>query len=264
MKVKITKIRLLNIIRTLGVLMIIFLLSNHAFGQKRTVDSSRFFNPITNDITKKLPPLSVLIDSAAYNSPNIRHEDLQQDYYRFEQLTAKREWLKDFILDWGTSMTRYDSWDQGNFIQIGQYYHYWSWRSNYAVGLTIRFPLLDWVDRRNQINKQKKLIEISMMQGEINRRFLTNLVIQQYYKLVQYQNYIKIYSKYQNFTMMQMQMAQNEFLNGEISTEEYTRLKSLQVSGAVNFQKAIANFNIEYRLLEVTTGMKFNLINVLR
>lgn len=263
MKAKTIEIRLLNIIRTLCVFMIIVLFSNHVFGQKRIVDSSKFFNPITNDITKRLPPLNVLIDSAAYNSPNIRHEDLQQDYYRFEQLTAKREWLKNFILDWGTGMTRYDSWDQDNFMRIGRYYHYWSWRNNYAVGLTIRFPLLDWVDRRNQINKQKKLIEISMMQKEINRRFLTNLVIQQYYKLVQYQNYIKIYSKYQNFLMMQMQMAQNEFLNGEISTEEYTRLKARQVSGAINFQKAISNFTIEYRLLEVTTGMKFNLINVL-
>lgn len=230
----------------------------------QTVDSTRFFNPITDDITKRLPPLNVLIDSAAYNSPSMRYQDLKADYYYYEQLTAQRAWLEHFSLNWDMNIGRWDFWDQDNYQKIGKYFHSWSWRTNYAAGFYIRFPLASIFDRRNRINKQKKWIEISLTQKEINKRFLAKEVIDHYNNLVQYQQYIKIYNEYQNFTMMQMQMAQNEFLNGEISTAEYTRLKEIQTRGAINFQQAIAEFNKEYKLLEVTTGMKFNLINILR
>jgi hypothetical protein len=61
-----------------------------------------------------------------------------------------------------------------------------------------------------------------------------------------------------------MQMAQNQFLNGEISTAEYTRLKEIQTRGDIEYQQAIAEFSKNYRILEILTGINFNLINVLR
>ncbi len=264
MKVKTTEIRLLNIIKILSIFTIIVLLNNHAFGQKRTVDSSRFFNPITDNIVKRLPPLSVLIDSAAYNSPDMHYQDLKAQYYYYEQLSAQREWLEHFSFNLDMNLGKWNFWDRDEITKRDRYYRSESIRDNYAVAFYIRFPLASIFDRRNRINKQKKWIEISLMQKEINRRLLAKEVIDHYNNLVQYQNYIRIYNDYQNFTMMQMQMAQNEFLNGEISTTEYTRLKEIQTRGAINFQQAIAEFNKEYQLLEVTTGMKFNLINILR
>jgi outer membrane protein TolC len=245
---------------------LILLTSFRVFAQNQTseADSSRFFNPVTDDITKRLPPLEVLIDSATYNSPDVRYETLKEDYYAYTTLSARRAWLNYFSLNWDSNFGRWDFWNQDDYVQIGHYYHQWSWRSNYAVGFYIRLPLLALIDRRNLINQQKKWIEISLMQKEINRRFLATQVITYYNNLVEYQNYIKIYNSYQNFTLMQMQMAQNEFLNSEISTAEYTRLKEIQTRGAINFQQAIAQFNNAYQLLQVATGMKFNLINILR
>lgn len=245
---------------------LIFLTNVKVFAQTQTarVDSSRFFNPITDDITKRLPPLQVLIDSAAYNSPSVRYQDLKEQYYEYTTLSARRAWLDYFSLNWDSNYGRWDFWNQDDVVQKGRYYHYWSWRSSYQAGFYIRLPLLAIVDRRNQINQQKKWIEIATMQKEINRRFLTTQVITYYNNLVEYENYIRIYNKYQNFTLMQMQMAQNEFLNGEISVAEYTRLKEIQTRGAIYFQQAIAEFNNAYQLLQVTTGMKFNLINILQ
>lgn len=263
-KDKTTKIRLLSNIRTIGVLIAIFLFMGHAFGQQRTVDSSLFFNPITDNIVKRLPPLSVLIDSAAFNSPDMHYQDLKAQYYYYEQLSAQRAWLEHFSLNLDLNLGKWDFWDRSEAAQQTKYYRSESWRDNYAVGFYIRFPLATFFDRRNRIKKQKKWIEISLTQKEINRRFLAKEVIQYYNDLVQYQNYIRIYNGYQNFTMMQMRMAQNEFLNGEISTAEYTRLKEIQTRGAINFQQAIAEFNKNYQLLEVATGMRFNLINILR
>lgn len=243
---------------------VLLMTSGLAQSQNATVDSSMYFNPITDNITNRLPPLNVLIDSAAFNSPNMRYEDLKADYYYYEQLSAQRAWLEHFSMNLDMNIGKWNFWDRDEITKRDRYYRSESIRDNYAVGFYIRFPLATLFDRRNRIKKQKKWIEISLTQKEINRRFLANSVIDHYNNLVQYQNYIRIYNEYQNFTMMQMQMAQNEFLNGEIGSAEYTRLKEIQTRGAINFQQAIAEFNKEYQLLEVTTGMKFNLINILR
>ncbi len=264
MKDKTIKNRLLNNIGMLGMLVIILFMDGSIYAQKRTVDSSMFFNPITDNIVKRLPPLNVLIDSAAYNSPDMHYQDLKAQYYYYEQLSAQRAWLEHFSLNLDLNLGKWNFWDRNAIAQQTQYYRSESIRDNYAIGFYIRFPLATFFDRRNRIKKQKKWIEISLTQKEINRRFLAKEVIDHYNNLVQYQNYIRIYNQYQNFTMMQMRMAQNEYLNGEISTAELTRLKEIQTRGAINFQQAIAEFNKEYQLLEVTTGMKFNLINILR
>ncbi len=259
-----SKTKWLYIARAMGIVVMLVLFSTSVKGQQRTIDSSRFFNPITDNIVKRLPPLNVLIDSAAYNSPDMHYEDLKAQYYYYEQLSAQRAWLEHFSLNLDMNLGKWNFWDRDEITKRDRYYRSESIRDNYAVGFYIRFPLATLFDRRNRIKKQKKWIEISLTQKEINRRFLAKEVIDHYNNLVQYQNYIRIYNDYQNFTMMQMRMAQNEFMNGEISTAEYTRLKEIQTRGAINFQQAIAEFNKEYQLLEVTTGMKFNLINILR
>lgn len=239
------------------------------YGQSSSKNDPIHFNPLTDDITERLPPLRVLIDSASYNSPTVRYEYLKADYYAYEQITAAREWLEYFSLNldavggrWG-----YDDWSRSapqNDSYYSNYSNLTSWRSAFAAMFYIRMPIGPLIDRQNRINKQKKWIEISLTQSEINKRYLQERVIIVYNDLVSVQSEIRIYNDYQAFTMVQMQMAQNEFLNGEITSAEYTRLKEIQTSGAINYHQAIAAFNKNYQSLEVLTGMRFNLITVLR
>ncbi len=234
------------------------------FAQVYRTDTAMFFNPITDDITKRLPPLRVLVDSAGYNSPSLRYEDLKADYYYYEQISAAREWMEALSLNVDINIGKWDYWDKDELTRVDRFYNSQSIRDNYAIGFYVRMPVAMLVDRKNRIKKQKKWIEISLTQKEINRRFLQERVIDVYNDLVSNQNQIRIYNDYQTFTMMQMQMAQNEFLNGEITTAEYTRLKEIQTRGAVEYQQVIAEFNKNYQILEVITGIRFNLINVLR
>ncbi|OFY51575.1 MAG: hypothetical protein A2W85_01415 [Bacteroidetes bacterium GWF2_41_31] len=255
-----------NKIMSVGMALLIYLLFNTAglYAQKSNVDTTKYFNPITDDITKRLPPLRVLVDSAGYNSPDLKYEDLKADYYYYEQISAAREWMEALSLNLDVNLGKWDYWDKDEITRVDRYYNSQSIRDNYAVGFYVRMPIATLVDRRNRIKKQKKWIEISLTQKEINRRFLQERVITVYNDLVSAQNQIRIYNDYQSFTMTQMQMAQNEFLNGEITTAEYTRLKEIQTRGAVEYQQVIAEFNKLYQILEVITGIRFNLINVLR
>ncbi len=237
--------------------------------QKTPKSDAIYFNPLTDDITDRLPPLRVLVDSAGFNSPALKYEDLKAEYYNYEKISAAREWLEYFSVNldaiggrWG-----YYDWSRsapGNSSEFSNYSNLTSFRSAFAAMFYIRFPIGAMVDRRNRINKQKKWIELSYTQKEINRRFLQERVIDVYNDLVNQQSQIRIYNDYQAFTLMQMQMAQNEFLNGEITPTEYTRLKEIQTRGAIDYHKAIAEFSKNYQTLEIITGIRFNLITVLR
>lgn len=239
------------------------------FGQNTSNDDVLYFNPLTEDIRERLPPIRVLVDSAGFNSPSLKIEDLKAGYYYYEQISSAREWLEYFSFNidaiggrWG-----YDDWNRSgveNPVPYSNYSLTTSWRSAFAAMFYMRMPIGPIIDRRNRINKNKKWIEITLTQKEINRRYLQQQVISFYNDLVRDQNEIRIYNDYQAFTLTQMQMAQNEFLNGEITTAEYTRLKEIQTSGSINYQRAIASFNKNYQTLEILTGMRFNLITVLR
>lgn len=254
----------------LGIISLFSLLAINIYGQSDDHNNEHYYNPLTEDITDRLPALSVLIDSAFYNSPDMLYEDLKADYYRYEQLSAAREWLD--MLRWSVDLNfgKWDYWDwqeiqYKNDVQYAdKFWNSQSWRGSLAFGFYIRMPLITFIDRRNRINKQKKWIELSLTQKEINKRFLADRVINIFNDLVNFQNQIRIYNDYQAFTLMQMQMAQNEFLNGEITTAEYTRLKEIQTRGSIEYIKVIADFNKNYYALEVVTGMKFNLITIIR
>lgn len=245
-----------------GLLLMLYFTSVN--GQETRNDDVIYFNPLTDDITKRLPPLRVLVDSAGYNSPSAKYEDLKADYYYYEQISATRQWLEYISINTDVILGHWDYRDKDEFSKTDRFYYSQSVRTTLAGMFYIRLPFGALIDRRNRINKQKKWIEISITQKEINLRYLQERVIIVYNELVNAQSQIRIYNDYQAFTMAQMQMAQNEFLNGEITTAEYTRLKEIQTSGAINFQQAIANFKKNYQTLEVITGIRFNLITVLR
>ena len=241
-----------------------FFVSKHAQGQIRSDDASKLFNPLTDDITKRLPSLRVLIDSAVANAPSVRYEELKADFYYYEQKSEERYWLEHFSFNLDWNWGKWNFRDRDELTRIDRYYLSESFRDNFAVGFYIRFPFATLIDRKNRINKQKKWIELSLVQREINRKYVQGEVIDAYNMMIQWQNYIRIYNDYQKFTEIQMQMAQNQFLNGEITTAEYTRLKEIQTRGAVEYQQAIAEFSKNYQLLEILTDINFNLINILR
>jgi len=64
--------------------------------------------------------------------------------------------------------------------------------------------------------------------------------------------------------LLQMQMAEREYLNGDITIAELTRLKDIQMIRAVEFQDRIYELYMAYDLLQELIGVRFNLINVIK
>jgi len=223
--------------------------------------TDKYFDPLSDDITDYLPPLAALLDSAVANSPEVLYEELRTEYYRYEVKSAERAYLEHFYFEPEINYGQYyfDDYITSRVNNVTASYPYTeSQRWNFNGAFAVRFPLTSWIDRRNRINKQKKWVEISMAQQAINRKQVRSNVIELYNTLAQQQKILKISNDYQHWTTIQMKMAENQFVNGQIGTAEITRLKEIATRGAIEYQKARAEFETAYDLLQNLVGMNFN------
>jgi len=246
-----------KMMRHLYLLLAGFLVSLTAISQS---PGDEYFDPLSDDITDYLPPLEALLDSAVANSPSVTYEKMRTDYYRYEVKSAERAFLEHFYFEPELNYGQYYFNDRDELSRADRFYLTQSHRWNFSGAFAIRFPLTSWIDRRNRINKQKKWVEISMAQQAINRKEVRANVIELYNNLAQQQKILKISNDYQHWTKIQMEMAENQFVNGQISTAEITRLKEISTRGAIEFEKARGEFETAYDLLQNLVGMKFNTI----
>lgn len=253
-----------NYYQLLKSIFIVFILFMSQFLSAQEIDSSLYFNPIRDDIAKKLPPLEALIDSAIEHSPLVKIEELQAAWERYEIITAKREWLRHWGLNGEVNVGNWTYRDRDELTRRDRFYDSESRRTNYVAGVYVRIPIIYLVDRKNEINKKKKLLEISIVSREVVVREIRKLVIDTYTTLMQEQSILKITNDYQQVADMMMRNANNQFLNGEIPPEELARQKDYQTRGAADYALTIGRFNRAYTLLEEIVGIRFNLINVIK
>lgn len=230
----------------------------------QAIDSSLFFDPITDDIRNRIPPLEALIDSAIANSPQITIEELKAAAVKYEIISARREWTKYFEIIGYSNAGLWLRHERNELSGLSDFYLTESRRQAFNAGFTIKLPLYNLIDRKNNINKEKKKLEIAIVQREVIVKEIRKIVIATYNELIQLQDRMKISNDYQQTSDMMMQNAEIMFLNGEIPPEEFNRQKDYQTRGALEYAANIGNFNNAYTLLEELVGFRFNLINVLK
>ena len=244
------------------ILIITLFFSNYSFPQnnKNSLDSLYIFDPITDDITDKLPPLEALLDSAIQNSPLIKYEHYNIEYQKCDILSSKRSWTQYFGVQADASNGTWWYNDKDELTRLNRFYLTTSKRNQYSAGVFLRFPIFYIIDRKNDINRKKTLLEQATAQKEKQIVEVRKMVIQQYGVLLQQQNLLKISNEYQQYTSLQMKMAENEFKNGEIAIVELTRQKEIQTRGALEYEQYKTNFKTAYLILQEIVGIKFNLI----
>jgi len=230
------------------------------------------FNPLTSNVQEVLPPLSVLLDSAVVHAAQVNYEELHAMRNRYEIKRARLEWTQYFGINLDGSL--------GNWINKDTYLNGYnpapyqtiiltppninSNRWDYAISVWVRFPLSSILKRKNEIMIGKKEVEMSLALRDQRANEARLETIRYFNSMLQAQSKMKISNEYQEYTRVQMLMADLQFQNKEIEIAEYARLKEIQIRGANDFEQYKSEFSMNYQLLEETTGMKFNLINELK
>jgi len=225
------------------------------------------FNPLTSNVEDVLPPLSVLLDSAVVHAAQVNYEGLHAMRNRYEIIRARLEWTQYFGINldggWGNWLTS-DSMNVHGGNQGIVYDNAGSKRWNYAISYFVRFPLSSILKRNNEIMIGKKEVEMSLALRDQRANEARLEVIREYNSMILAQGRMKISNEYQEYTRIQMLMADEQFRNKEIEIAEYARLKEIQIRGANDYEQYKSEFSMNYQLLEEMTGMKFKLINELK
>jgi outer membrane protein TolC len=225
------------------------------------------FNPLTSNVEDVLPPLSVLLDSTVVHAAQVNYETLHAARNRYEIKRARLEWSQYFGINldggWGNWLTN----NVDNIVgkaggPLEDYTRSYRW--NYAISYFVRFPLSSILKRNNEIMIGKKEVEMSLALRDQRANEARLETIRYYNSMIQAQSKMKISNEYQEYTRIQMLMADEQFRNKEIEIAEYARLKEIQIRGANDYEQYKSEFSMNYQLLEEMTGMKFNLINELK
>jgi len=236
-----------------------FVIAGNLTAQENTV-----FDPLTEDISSKLPSLEVLIDSAIAANPQIIFSDQQLMITELKLRSKRIEWTRNIGLQANVgygNLFNYATSSTGSIDPIPVASS--SSQTQYTTAFYINLPFSTIADRRNQLRLAKSEViqaESMILSGKNEIR---QLVITQYNNLILKQRLLSIKAKNLETIKMNMQMGEKEFLNGVIPLSEYTNLSSSVADSEAGYENARMEFLTAYMMLEEIVGIRFNLINII-
>jgi outer membrane protein TolC len=238
------------------------LFSSNLLAQEISVSNENIFNPLTDDITKKIPPLDVLIDSALINSHRLKYWDKEIKITEYELKSAKRDWSKTISFQgsltegtWTSLVLVQD--EYGNEVgTLGT-----TSQGRYSIGMGLRLPILDLWDRGNRIKLSKMRIERNIEKMLEDRQAIRINVINLYNEVIIQQNMLKLDIDNIEFSELTTEMADKEFQNGKISLADLSRVRDNLARARYRFVDSQTGFINAYIMLQEITGIKFNELN---
>lgn len=222
------------------------------------------FNPLKDEISQKLLPLSNLLDSAIKHDPYIQFRDLQIIINNCKLKANRSEWIRNIGVQADVRYGTFDNYSTNNSggstpTSIATTRS----EAKYGYAAYVKFPIFDFINRKNQIKLAKTEIQQATAMAEVQRNEVRLLVIRQYNDLVLKQSLMKIKSKYIETARINMEMVEKEFQHGVVSVGEYARISETVTRTEADFQSARIDFITAYMVLEEIVGFKFDLSNTI-
>ncbi|MCX6279492.1 MAG: TolC family protein [Bacteroidetes bacterium] len=217
------------------------------------------FDLLKDDIQSKIPPLSVLIDSALAYDPYVAFRNKQILINSCKLYSDRKQWMRDIGFQADVRYGTFDNFSTNTAEgQTPSNFSTARTETKYGLGAYIKFPLFDIINYKNQINLAKTEIKQAQDMFQLQSAELRQKVIKQYNDLVLKQKILQIKAKYLETSKINMLMTEKEFINGVISVSEYTRLSSITSQSEENFESAKMDFKTAYMILEEIVGFKLN------
>jgi hypothetical protein len=245
---QILKYILLVYINTLGI--------NYTLAQ-----NSKLENTSNAEIEVNIPPLNVIIDSVLNRNGMVRfrrqHVGVQIGKLKSETLY----WTRNFGIQ---GDGRYGTFDNTSLTatggSTGTVLNTTTSQLNYGVGLYFKFPIFDFLHRKNQINLAKMEIEESKRMVQFQEDEIRQTAIRLYQDLILKQKILKIKSESLGNGKVNMQMVEKEFRNGLVPVAEYVRITSMSSNMEVDYESAKSDYILAKQILEDMAGFVFSVI----
>lgn len=208
------------------------------------------------------PPLKVVIDSVLKRNAMLK---FRKNHIGVKESTLESErifWTRNLGVQvdgrYGT-LNNFSNNDDGisntAFSTLSTQY-------NYSVGMYIKFPVFDMLNRKNQLKLARLEIEEAKNMSKFQEDEIRQTVIRMYQDVILKQRLLQIRSKNFGNGKVNMEMVEKEFRNGAVPVAEYVRITSITANLEADYESAKAEFITAKQLLEDMSGLVFDLTNL--
>jgi hypothetical protein len=209
----------------------------------------------------EFPPLNAVIDSVLKRSPMLK--------FRKDHIGVKESALASERIYWTRNMGlqadgRYGTLNNFSSNEDGvsnTAYSTLSTQYNYSVGVYVKFPVFDALNRKNQIKLARSEVDEAKNMADFQEDEIRQTVIKLYQELILKQKLLLIRSKSLSDGKINMQMVEKEFRNGIVPVSEYVRITGITSNLEADYESAKSEFIVTKKLLEDMAGFVFNLAN---
>ncbi len=204
------------------------------------------------NLAEYLPPLSLLIEVAKENSPELDFNIASTKQQEYELGLVKKDWT--------------------NLVSIGAQYRYGAvsgggvtsnqallFPQDLSVGaytfLSVNIPLSYFVGRKDQIRSAEMSVEIEEARKTTQERLTEREVVETYNRLLLIQELIRISSEAKESSDLIYEMSIERFRDGELTLDQLGVNTSLKAKYSTEYESLKYEFSVTYLQLERLIGM---------
>jgi outer membrane protein TolC len=213
----------------------------------------------SDNMELNIPPLSVILDSAIATNAMVRFRD-QGIIGKQSNLTSyKNYWTRNLGVQADVRYGTFNNFSTNTAEgQSPSVFATNTTQTVYGVGIYLKLPLQDVLNRKNQITMARSELDQARSMAEAQREEIRHEIIRQYNEVILKQHILTIKAKNLSASRVNMDMAIKQFQNGVVSVTEYTRISDIVADVESEFETAKADFITSYMILEEMAGFKFN------
>ena len=228
------------------------MLIHSAFGQS---NESQELPLSKNEI--QIPPLEQLVDSAIKHNSNVLYRNLDIDAKESLLKTQHNVWLRNLGIQGVANYGTFDYFNSNSNNQSTTVLNTNSKQFNYGMGVYLKLPFYDMVDRKNQISVAKIQLDQAKSLAQVQKDELRQIIIRLYEDILLKQKLLNIKSQSWGNARVNMEMVDREFRNGTIPVNEFVRVSDIVSRTESEYETAKTDFITARKILEEIVGFTF-------
>ena len=221
--------------------------------------SSDEVDSMDNSFSLSIPKFNVLIDSILKRSAMVNFRNQHIGVKESELTSERRDWTRNLGIQADTRYGTFDNFStiSGDNASVNLASN--TQQLNYSVGLYLKIPVFDVLNRRNKIKLAKLEVDEAKSMAEFQKEEIRQTVIRMYQDLILKQKLLQIKSRSLGDGKVNLQMVEKEFRNGVVPISEYVRIVGMTENLEADYTKAMSEFITAKLMLEDMAGFEFGL-----
>jgi outer membrane protein TolC len=230
--------------------------SNGVFAQLELTNTP-VSDTLRPNLTKYIPPLYMLIDSAIANNPETKRYQYESEVFEHQMKVQNRSWLNDVNVGVSytplVNVTPQYTYLNGQFVPMNPNQNLVGFGS--ALQFSAKLPLNYLFTNSSEIKMLEAKSNAELQSAEYSSRLIAAQVTKLYNDLFAFQRMLEINQKAIQMGKMGVELGEEKFRNGQIELSELSQLYDLMTKYGLDYERSYAAYRSSYRDLETVVGV---------